>query len=94
VGKGKERFVTSIIRDAKAKLARPSLPIEKHRVDALTDGVMAIAMTLFVLDVKVPDLPTDVPPWSLMAALGHTLPTFASFVLSFVVLGVAWYRHH
>ncbi len=68
--------------------------IGKHRLEALTDGVMAIAMTLLVLEIKVPDLPRKAPTEELLAHLGAHLPTFASFVLSFVMLGVFWLRHH
>jgi uncharacterized membrane protein len=62
----------------------------KSRIDALTDGVFAVAMTILVLDVRLPEgfHPTD------QAALGQALkallPKFLPYVLSFYVLGSSW----
>jgi uncharacterized membrane protein len=60
----------------------------------LFDGVFAIAMTLLVLELKVPELvaPKSVP--EMAAALKHQGPTFGSYLLSFTVLGMFWYRHN
>ena len=62
---------------------------ETGRLTALSDGIIAIAMTLLVLDLKAPGPAED---------LGHALPsqgyTFLSYVLSFLILGVFWVGHH
>jgi TMEM175 potassium channel family protein len=63
------------------------LPV--NRVEALTDGVFAIAMTILVLGVQLPHT-TD----GLGARLLALWPKLASYVLSFVMLGVLWIGHH
>ncbi len=57
------------------------------RVEAFSDGVIAVAITIMVLDLKVPH-GEDV------ATLAPLLPVFLSYVLSFVYLGIYWNNHH
>jgi uncharacterized membrane protein len=59
----------------------------KGRLEAFSDGVIAILITIMVLELKVPR-GTD---W---AALRPVLPTFLSYVLSYVFLGIYWNNHH
>ncbi len=59
----------------------------KGRVEAFSDGVIAIIITIMVLELKVPH-GTD------LAALQPLVPVFASYVLSFVMLGIYWNNHH
>jgi uncharacterized membrane protein len=59
----------------------------KGRVEAFSDGVIAIIITIMVLELRAPDS-TD------LAALRPLLPTFVSYVLSFVYLGLYWNNHH
>ena len=59
----------------------------KGRVEAFSDGVIAIIITIMVLELKVPH-GTDVE------ALRPLLPVFVSYVLSFVYLGIYWNNHH
>jgi uncharacterized membrane protein len=63
------------------------------RLIGLSDGIFAIAMTLLVLDLPVPQLahPTDADLAQALADLG---PNFASFVLSFALVGLNWMNHH
>lgn len=62
----------------------------KSRVDALTDGIFAIAMTLLVLDVRVPaDLPIS-SAQDLTAHLRSLLPQVVTYLISFFVLGAFW----
>ena len=68
--------------------------ISKSRLEFLFDGVFAIAMTLLVLELKVPDLANRSSIQELAQALGHSAPTFVSYLISFFVLGVFWYRHN
>jgi uncharacterized membrane protein len=68
--------------------------ISKHRLEFLYDGVFAIAMTILVLELKVPELASRRSVPELRAALIHHAPTFASYLLSFGMLGLLWYRHN
>jgi uncharacterized membrane protein len=66
---------------------RPGLPV--NRIEALTDGVFAIAMTVIVLGLELPR-----GSGSLGSRLWELWPKLASYVLSFVMLGVLWIGHH
>jgi uncharacterized membrane protein len=70
------------------------LRVSKHRIDALTDGVCAIVMTLLVLELKVPDLPRTASVADLGAVLRHDRPVFFSFVITFMFASLFWYLHH
>ena len=63
----------------------------KNRLEALTDGIFAVAMTLLVLDLRIPDeigSPTDEA--SLVHALLALTPKLIPYLLSFYLLGVSW----
>ncbi len=64
-----------------------------RRVENLTDGVFAIAMTLLVLDLVVPQINGVVSDATLWKALTSLSPNFISFTLSFIILGVMWSVH-
>lgn len=59
----------------------------KGRLEAFSDAVIAIVITIMVLELKVP----HGAGW---AALRPLLPTFLAYVLSFVILGIYWNNHH
>ncbi|GFO60216.1 hypothetical protein GMST_25410 [Geomonas silvestris] len=59
----------------------------KNRLEAFSDGVMAIIITIMVLEMKVPT-GTD------LAALKPILPIFLSYLLSYVYIGIYWNNHH
>lgn len=61
--------------------------MNKGRVEAFTDAVVAIILTIMVLEFKVPD------SYELMAIL-HELPYLFAYLVSFLFIGVAWYNHH
>ncbi len=61
------------------------------RLEALSDGVIAVAITLLVLDLRVPELQPDQSLWN---ALGATWPSYAAYVTSFLVIGILWINHH
>jgi uncharacterized membrane protein len=69
------------------------LALPKQRLEALSDGVFAIVVTLVVLEIKVPDLPRDVSLSVLAHALRAQLPVFFSFVITFVISGSFWFLH-
>jgi uncharacterized membrane protein len=62
----------------------------KARLDALSDSIFGVAMTLLVLDVRLPDAfqPHDAP--ELLRGLRDLIPKFLPYMLSFVVLGLRW----
>src|SRR5450756_525291 len=65
---------------------------ETGRVEAFSDGVFAIAITLLVLNIQVPhDLPVGK---SLAGALIDQWPTLVAFVTSFATIGIMWINHH
>jgi len=68
--------------------------IAKHRLEALVDGVFAIAMTILVLEVKVPELMDRRSTAELLHKLQHAWPTLAAYLLSFCFLGLFWFWHH
>ena len=59
----------------------------KGRLEAFSDGVIAVIITILVLELKVPH-GTD------LATLRPLLPVFLTYVLSFVMLGIYWNNHH
>src|SRR5919107_1563768 len=59
----------------------------KGRLEAFSDGVLAIIITIMVLELKVPH-GTD------PAALAPLIPVFLSYVLSFIYVGIYWSNHH
>jgi uncharacterized membrane protein len=61
--------------------------VGKGRLEAFSDGVIAIIITIMVLELKVPDGPT-------LAALRPLGPLFASYVVSFTFVGIYWNGHH
>ena len=61
--------------------------MEKNRLEAFSDGVLAIIITIMVLELKVPHGPD-------LAALQPLLPVFLSYVLSFIYVGIYWNNHH
>jgi uncharacterized membrane protein len=65
-----------------------------NRVEAFSDGVLAIVITLLVLEIKVPDLPFPAGAHEAGKALIQLLPKFAGFFLSFLFIAVFWVNHH
>jgi uncharacterized membrane protein len=61
-----------------------------ERIGALSDGLFAIAMTLIVLEIRVPALAPGATDGDLAAALGGLGPRFVTYLLSFLTLGIFW----
>ncbi len=57
------------------------------RLEAFSDGVLAIIITIMVLELRVPDAPT-------LEALRHSATGFSTYLLSFVYVGIYWNNHH
>lgn len=58
-----------------------------NRLEAFSDGVLAIVITIMVLEMKVPESSS----WN---ALNPILPKFISYILSFIYIGIYWNNHH
>jgi len=65
--------------------------LPKNRLETLVDGVFAIAMTILVLELRAPQ---TLGPGGLAQGLVDLGSRFATFVISFIVLGVYWFAHH
>ncbi|MEB3247800.1 MAG: TMEM175 family protein [Merismopediaceae bacterium] len=65
-----------------------------ERINAFSDGVFAITITLLVLEIKVPEIPHELVATELMPKLTHLFPFIMSHVISFFVLGIFWVAHH
>jgi uncharacterized membrane protein len=63
--------------------------VSTTRLEAFSDGVIAVAITLLILDLHVPDV---------SHGLGHALlrqwPSYAAYVTSFITIGIIWINHH
>ena len=68
--------------------------MDSRRVETLADGVFAIAMTLLVLEVHVPDIAAPITGAGMIDALTSILPSVAGYAVSFVILGMIWIGHH
>ena len=66
----------------------------KTRVEAFSDGVFAIIVTLLVLEIKLPPTESPVSTGELTRALYALLPKILSWILSFLMVCVIWVNHH
>jgi len=65
--------------------------LPRNRLETLADGVFAIVMTLLVLDLRVPE---TIGTGGLAGDLAALWPRFATYVITFIVLGIYWFAHH
>jgi uncharacterized membrane protein len=79
---------------SKQSAADLSTAISKNRLEFLFDGIFAISMTILVLELKVPDLADRRSISELSQFLLHHGVSFISYILSFIMLGIFWYRHN
>jgi len=63
--------------------------MNKARVDAVSDGIFAIAITLLVLTISEPEDYSN-----LAAEIGRRWPSLAAYVVTFVIIGIMWFNHH
>src|SRR3954471_21528930 len=63
------------------------------RIEAFSDGVIAIAITLLVLEIKVPQIPEGLHS-SLTDELLKLWPSYGRFLTSFLIIGIIWINHH
>ncbi|HEV8286939.1 MAG TPA: TMEM175 family protein [Chitinophagaceae bacterium] len=64
-----------------------------ERMILFSDAVFAIAITLLVIEIKIPEI-ENVSDKVLLQALGHLIPKFVGFLISFIFIGLYWTIHH
>ena len=64
--------------------------MEKSRLEAFSDGVFAIVITLLILDIRFPEVPYN----QFATALVSVLPRILAYVMSFIIIGLYWVVHH
>ena len=64
--------------------------MDTNRLEAFSDGVFAIAITLLILEVRLPSEDTG----TLAHRLGQTWPSYVGFLISFITIGIMWVNHH
>ena len=74
-------------------LARPRIE-GTTRIEAFSDGVLAIVVTLLIFEVRLPDIPAGASSEAFWTALGSIAPKFLSFTLSFAAVAIYWVNHH
>jgi len=65
-----------------------------ERMILFSDAVFAIAITLLVIEIKIPEEHESVSDKKLLYALGHLIPKFIGFFISFMLIGIYWTVHH
>lgn len=68
--------------------------MDKGRLEAFSDGVFSIAMTLLVFSIKLPDFSAPISDSELWQALSDLMPHIAVYFITFAVLSVIWINHH
>lgn len=66
----------------------------KNRLEAFSDGLIAIAITLLILEIHVPELGSGIDNHGMTLAILALIPNFAVYVISFLVCTVWWISHH
>src|SRR5207302_7293470 len=72
------------------EVAESGLGSDTSRLETFADGVMAIAITLLILEVRVP----HVAGARLGHELAHQWPSYAGYLVSFLTIGIIWVNHH
>jgi uncharacterized membrane protein len=67
---------------------------ETTRLEAFCDGVFAIAITLLVLEIRVPEPEAAHRAGGLLRALGGLWPSFVGYAIGFLTIGIMWANHH
>jgi|SRR6185312_12935508 len=70
------------------------IPIPLGRIEAFSDGVIAIIITLMILEIKVPVIESSASSDIVWAKISAMFQPFVAYLLSFVMVGVLWVNHH
>jgi uncharacterized membrane protein len=79
------------VPDIESGAVRRGATVSTSRLEAFSDGVMAVAITLLVLDIHVPAVNDHA---SLAHKLGQLWPNYAAYTISFITIGIIWVNHH
>src|SRR6187549_113039 len=71
-----------------------SEPNPNSRLEAFCDGVFAIALTLLIIDIRIPSATKINNTADFWQALEHAAPSIFAFVLSFTIIFITWVNHH
>jgi uncharacterized membrane protein len=93
-GSGEARAGLAPATHAAAGRADAESPLALERIVFFSDAVFAIAITLLVLELKLPGLGHDATERELLAALLALIPRAAGFLVSFFLIGQTWVEHH
>jgi uncharacterized membrane protein len=75
-------------------MAQKLIPLSIHRLEAFSDGVIAIIITLMIFGIKAPEVANGASTAEIWMAWWGIAPTLIAYVLSFVMIGVLWVNHH
>lgn len=84
----------SMLKAASLNLFQARGAADNVRLNAMSDGVFAIVITLMVFSIKIPEIVPDQAVAELPQALLKLLPDFAGLFLSFIILGIYWVGHN
>lgn len=71
-----------------------SFNMNKNRIEAFSDGVIAIIITIMVLEIHIPEIKNSSNDSDAWHALLHILPKITAYLLSFIIVGIMWLNHH
>jgi uncharacterized membrane protein len=74
-------------------LASKEMPLNKNRLEQLSDGVFSIVFTILILEIKVPEM-KDLTNQQMVLELINRTPLFITYFLSFAVIGMFWLSHN
>jgi len=77
-----------------SRISRVSTISPTNRMEAFSDGVFGIAITLLVLEIRVPNPAMGPVPHSLAMSLLVNWPAYLAYLISFVTVGIYWVNHH
>jgi len=75
-------------------MERKLIPLPKQRLESFSDGVIAIVITLMILEVKIPVVPENTSADEIWRSWAGSAAPLIAYILSFVMLGVLWVNHH
>ena len=89
-----KKGVSAFLQTTRFNVFRAKGAADNLRLNALSDGVFAIVITLMVFSIKIPEVAPNQAALELPKALMKMLPDFTSLFLSFIILGIYWIGHN